>query len=107
MVAEVVSVNETPQAFGRWPQVDLRFRLVSTTTATKQSGQSALSVSVSTQAAHDAMGRPSDIETALTVSKDQDFYTELKKLGELKEKGLLTDEEFQREKQRLLDARTQ
>jgi hypothetical protein len=103
MVAEVVSVNETPQGFARWPQVDLRFRLVSATA--RESDQSKPTLSIRTQAGHDAMGRPSDVETAVTISKETDFYSELKNLGELKEKGLLTEDEFQREKQRLLDAR--
>jgi hypothetical protein len=33
------------------------------------------------------------------------IYSELKKLGELKEKGILTEAEFQKEKKRLLDSR--
>lgn len=51
------------------------------------------------------MGNPTAAETTVVVSNEVDFYAELKKLGELKEKGLLTEEEFQKEKKRLIDAR--
>ncbi len=101
--AEVISVNEVPAGFARWPQVDLRFRLVSA--ATREAGGKGSVVTIGSQASHDAMGNPIDAETKIVVAKETDFYAELKKLGELKEKGLLTDEEFQKEKKRLLDAR--
>lgn len=34
----------------------------------------------------------------------KDVYSELEKLGELRDKGILTDEEFEQQKKRLLDA---
>ena len=101
MVAEVLSVNEVPAGFARWPQVDLRFLLV--TAAARESGARPPAITIGTQAGHDAMGNPTAAE--VTITKDIDVYTELKKLGELKEKGLLTEEEFLREKKRLLDRR--
>lgn len=103
MVAEVISVNEVPAGFARWPQVDLRFRLVSP--AVGNAGAKVPALTIGSQASHDAMGKTTEAETTVVVSKEPDFYTEIKKLGELKAKGLLTDEEFQREKNRLLDAR--
>lgn len=103
MVAEVISVNEVPAGFARWPQVDLRFRLASA--AARDRGVKEPTVSVSTQASHDAMGNRVESETNVSVAKNVDFYAEMKQLGELKEKGLLTEEEFQKEKKRLLDAR--
>ena len=99
MVAEVISVNEVPAGFARWPQVDLRFRLVSA--AARESRERPLTIG--TQAGHDAIGNPTGGE--VTVTKELDFYTGMKKLGELKEKGLLTEDEFQKEKKRLIDAR--
>ncbi len=101
MEAEVISVNEVPAGFARWPQVDLRFRLVNT--AARQSGDKASVLTIGSQASHDAMGNATDVETRVVVAKQDDFYTELTRLGELKEKGLLTEEEFQKEKKRLLD----
>lgn len=103
MVAEVISVNEVPAGFARWPQVDLRFRIVSSTA--RESGGKAPAITIAGQAGHDAMGNPTAAETTVVVSNEVDFYAELKKLGELKEKGLLTEEEFQKEKKRLIDAR--
>lgn len=101
MAAEVISVNEVPAGFARWPQVDLRFRLVSATE--RESSGKTPALTIRTQAGHDAMGNPTAGE--VTATKEIDLYTELKKLGELKEKGLLTEEEFQKEKKRLLEAR--
>lgn len=103
MIAEVISVNEVPAGFARWPQVDLRFRLASS--VTRDAGGKSPVLTIGSQASHDAMGNATEAETAVFVSKEVDFYAELKKLGELKEKGLLTEEEFQKEKKRLLDAR--
>jgi hypothetical protein len=102
MVAEVVSVNDTPAGFGRWPQVDLRFRLV----AADSRAAGTPTLTVTSQSSHDAMGNPTETHTTMTATKEpEDFHAELLKLGELKEKGLLTEEEFQREKKRLLQAR--
>lgn len=103
MVAEVISVNEVPAGFARFPQVDLRFRLV--TAADRQSGGKASVVAIASQASHDAMGNATQGETTVEVAKEEDFYVELKKLGDLKKEGLLTEEEFQKEKKRLMDAR--
>jgi hypothetical protein len=72
-----------PAGFARWPQVDLRFRLAST--AARESGGKTPALTFGSEAGHDAMANRTGAET--TVTKDVDFYTELKKLGELKEKG--------------------
>jgi hypothetical protein len=103
MIAEVIAVNETPAGFARFPQVDLRFRLV--TAESRAAGTKAPVIAIESQAGHDAMGNATQSETTVEVTKDKDFYAELKKLGELRKDGLLTEEEFQKEKQRLLAAR--
>ena len=102
--AEVVSVNEVPAGFARFPQVDLRFRLVSPSSRQKTQGVSV--ITTTTQAGHDAMGNRTDSETSVAIRREVDFYAELKKFGELRERGLLTENEFQAEKKRLLDSRT-
>ncbi len=102
MVAEVVSVNETAAGFAKWPQVDLKFRLV------HQGSEGVVrdpTVAVSTQAAYDAEGRPTGIDTAVRVEKQVDAYAELEKLAALRERGVLTEDEFQTEKKKLLDAK--
>lgn len=102
MVAEVVSVNETAAGFAKWPQVDLRFRLVPPGTEGVTTDPT---LSISTQVAYDADGRPTTGDTAVRVEKQVDVYSELKKLAELKERGALTEEEFQSEKKKLLGAK--
>lgn len=102
MVAEVVSVNETAAGFAKWPQVDLKFRLV------RQGSEGVASeptVAVSTQAAYDAEGRPTGVDTAVRVEKQVDVYAELERLAALKERGVLTEDEFQAEKKKLLETK--
>lgn len=102
MVAEVVSVNETAAGFAKWPQVDLKFRLVRPGTEGVASDPT---VAVSTQRAYDAEGRPTSGDTTVRVEKQVDVYAELKKLADLKERGVLTEEEFQTEKKKLLETK--
>jgi hypothetical protein len=102
MVAEVVSVNETAAGFAKWPQVDLKFRLVRPGTEGVASDPT---IAVSTQVAYDAEGRPTTGDTAVRVEKQVDVYAELKKLADLKERGVLTEEEFQSEKKKLLETK--
>jgi hypothetical protein len=53
--------------------------------------------------AYDAMGRPQDSQTSSTVNTSVNVYEELKKLGQLRDSGVLTEEEFQQEKKKLLE----
>jgi hypothetical protein len=101
MLAEVISVNETPQGFGRWPQVDLKFRLVRPDDRNLKTTKTA--VSITTESGFDAMGRQSQSETQIGVTDRNDLYTELKKLGELRDKGLLTEDEFLAKKKQLME----
>ena len=47
-------------------------------------------------------GKISD-ETTNSGDKDFDLYTELQKLDDLRQRGILTDEEFQEQKRKLLE----
>lgn len=102
MVAEVVSVNETAAGFAKWPQVDLKFRLVRPGTEGVASDPT---IAFSTQVAYDAEGRPTSGDTAVRVEKQVDVYAELKKLADLRDRGVLTEAEFQSEKKKLLEAK--
>ena len=42
-------------------------------------------------------------EQAITIKSNKDIYEELKKIGELRDSGILTDEEFGIEKAKLLN----
>tara|TARA_Y100000385_G_C12849653_1_gene532463 strand:- start:363 stop:524 length:162 start_codon:yes stop_codon:yes gene_type:complete len=44
-----------------------------------------------------------DLKTSSTVNTSVNVYEELKKLGQLRDSGVLTEEEFQQEKKKLLE----
>ena len=73
-IAETVTLSETRKGFMRFAKIEYTFRLV-------------------------------DAEpTKKAEEKSIDLYTELKKLAELRDDGIITDEEFEAEKKELLDA---
>lgn len=47
--------------------------------------------------------KKADIKIESNLDEGRDIYTELKKLKELETEGIITKEEFEREKQKLLD----
>ena len=76
-VAEKVILNERPVGLGRLARVEYTFRLVDP---------------------------QQEIEAAVeSIEERGDFYTELIKLDDLRERGIITDEEFAAEKRELLD----
>jgi hypothetical protein len=77
-IAEKVVLSETPVGFGRFATVEYTFRLVDKQPAARDSEN----------------GAP---------EPNKDIYTELMKLDDLRERGLLTDEEFQAQKRKLLE----
>lgn len=99
-VAQVVSSNEVPAGFARWPQVEIRFKLLEEGELESQSSPTSQRLS---STVFDASGRAIDTETTVYETQKADIYEELKKLGELRDKGVLTDTEFDREKQKLLN----
>lgn len=75
-IAETVTLSETGKGAFRFAKIEYTFRLVD----------------------------PEPTEKAAEEGKSIDLYTELKKLAELRDEGILTDEEFEAEKKELLDA---
>lgn len=101
-VAQIITVNEVPAGFGRWPQVEVRFKLV---TKEELSNKTIPTTQKSTSTVYDARGNPIDTETTTTNNQDINVYKHLEKLGKLKEDGILTEEEFEIEKKKLLNSR--
>lgn len=99
-VAEVVSINETPQSFGVFPNIDLKFRLVANS---KKLADSTATV-VSLSSGYSANGKVTDAQITLKKGKeDSDKKLEkLEKLGKLFKDGILSKEEFEAEKKKIL-----
>lgn len=100
--AEVVSVNETEaHPMGGYPNVDLKFRLVKNTKLLADSTQTTITIS----AGHSANGNMTDEQIILKNPKQKtnDKYERLEKLGKLYKDGILTKEEFEVEKKKILD----
>ena len=72
--AETVTISETGKGFMRFAKIEYTFRLVDAKPAQNKE------------------------------EKSIDLYTELKKLAELRDDGIITDAEFEAEKKELLDA---
>ena len=100
-VAQIVSVNEVAAGFAKWPQVEVRFRLED---PQSMNTSSPMGTRKTTSIVYDANGNPIDMESTVTEEPNTDKYEELKKLGELKESGVLTEEEFQKEKNKILES---
>ncbi len=112
-VMEVISVNEIPAGFAKWPQVEVKFRLLDPDAiARDETRRVQETVTVNS---YDAEGRRTDSKqqlreivpagSKLDLPPEGDLYVELKHLDELRKSGLLTEEEFQTQKKRLLDRR--
>ena len=100
--AEVLSVNETPaHPMGGYPNVDLKFRLVKNSKVLSDTTQTTITIS----AGHDANGNMTDQQIILKNPKQttNDKLERLEKLGKLFKDGVLTKEEFEVEKKKILD----
>ena len=78
-VAEKVILKETPVGFGRFAKVEYTFRLVD----------------------------PQSVENTPDMrepEENDDVYTELLKLDDLRQRGILSDEEFAEQKRKLLES---
>jgi hypothetical protein len=96
---KAVQVVETidakpPYIFGNFPKTEIRFRCVSETGG---SVGGSTSITVPTAASDAQMTSPTEQAT-----QSSDLYDQLLKLDDLRKRGLLTDEEFNAEKQKLL-----
>ena len=97
---EVISVNEVPQSFGVWPQIDLKFRLV--LESEKISNNNATTITSSS--GYSAIGKKTDSQITINKSKnkEEEKYKKLEQIGKLFKDGILTKEEFEAEKKKIL-----
>ena len=98
--AEIISVVETPQSFMIFPSVELTFRLVSESKVVADPSNNSIHISKSS----DAYGRTTSGEIIINNKdkEDNEKYEKLLKLGKLFESGILTKEEFDAEKKKIL-----
>lgn len=104
--AEVLSVNETPaHPMGGFPNVDLKFRLVRKSKLLADSTQTTITIS----SGYSSNGEMTDEQIILkkpqqiTNDKPNNKLERLEKLGTLYKDGVLTKEEFESEKKKILD----
>lgn len=93
-------INHPMGVFGDWASVEYQFKVVD------KNDPEALRTALIPRAdivIEKNEKISADIRTKDTTDKQPDFYTEITKLDDLRKKGLLTDLEFEREKQKLLN----
>lgn len=105
-VIEVISVNEVPAGFAKWPQVEVRFRLLSKELAETRTGslrnRSLQSISQNADGNITSLESVRQSDSMESEQKSLSRYRKLKEIGELKSSGVLTEAEFEKEKQRIL-----
>ena len=100
---EVIAVNEVKAGFAIWPQVDLTFRLVNESVKVADPNNTNSKTTIKAVSASGKTTTKQIISKKDNSKKDDEKYDRLLKLGKLKEAGLLTDEEFQKEKKKILN----
>jgi hypothetical protein len=98
--AEVISYNETPMSFGVLPNIDLKFRLVLNSKKLADS----ISNTISLSSGYSANGKVTDAQITIKNPKEDSNkkLERLEKLGKLYKDGILSKEEFEAEKKKIL-----
>ena len=99
---EVISVNEVKTGFAIWPQIDLTFRLVNKSEKLANPNIESTTI-IKSKSGNGETTTKQTISKKNNAEKDDEKYDRLLKLGKLKEEGLLTEEEFQKEKTKILN----
>ena len=100
---EVISVNEVKQGFGIWPQVDLTFRLVNESVEIAELNNVNSTTTIKSASANGSTTSTQIIAKKNNATKVDAKYDRLLKLGELRKAGILSEEEFQKEKEKILN----
>lgn len=98
-IAIPLTVNETPFTYGRNPSVELKFRVVDANDpeARRVTLEKRPDITIKKEEKITA-----DIKTKVEGRAPGDLYTALMKLDDLKKRGIITEEEFQAQKTKLL-----
>ena len=99
-VAIPVSTQSTPMAPGQFATFEYQFRVVDKNDPEARRTSLVPRADVVIEKTEKVSA---DIHSDDTSGNDTDFYTEIMKLDDLRKKGLLTDAEFESEKQKLLN----
>jgi len=105
-VLRIVAVTEAqpPYILGNFPKAEVVFKALNP--GDPELSQAAEYDASGTQVrVGSALKDRSEIQVSIDRSKSEDMYTKLEKLDDLRKKGILTDEEFQREKTKLLEGK--
>lgn len=100
---EVISINEVKQGFGIWPQVDLTFRLVNESVEIAEPNNFNSTTTIKSASANGSTTSTQIIAKKNDATKSDAKYDRLLKLGELRTAGILSEEEFQKEKEKILN----
>jgi hypothetical protein len=101
-IAIPVAVNEHPAGgFAEWANVEYQFRMVDKNDPEAKRTSLVPRANVVIEKTENVSA---DIRTREESDKKPDLYTELTKLDDLRKKGLITDAEFESQKQKLLNA---
>jgi hypothetical protein len=104
-VASTVSMKDTPAAVQGFTVIDYQFKLVDKDALPQTAVLSARSDVVQASAPKaSSVTNPASPLTRTQGPHSIDIYGELIKLDDLRKRGILTDEEFAREKKKVLDS---
>ena len=100
-VAIPISAKEVPVGFGRLATIEYQFRLVDPDSPEAKS-------TALTKQPDEIIERRNEYGGSVTIRHEDDdkpdLYSELMKLEDLRQRGILTDEEFEAQKKKLLEA---
>jgi hypothetical protein len=102
---EVISVNEVKSDFehGALPQVDITFRLVNESVEIADPNNVNSTTTIKSASANGLTTSTQIIAKKNNATKVDGKYDRLLRLGELRTAGILSEEEFQKEKEKILN----
>jgi hypothetical protein len=98
-IMEVITFNETAMSLGQVPRIELIFRLVNETEEVADNSQESLNINSSKN------GNVGSTQISVKKSNDDVVYDKLLKLGDLLKKGIITQEEFDVQKKKILESK--